>query len=87
MDLFLVGMNITYQKQLSKIALTTHLFLYRKKMFLHLLSHFIRQKFGDQKIIDSKNVNIENYSTRVVYILTTSVVLFFNFYSYKYLGF
>lgn len=76
LDLFLVGMNITYQKQLSKIALTLISF-YTVKMFLHVLSHFIRQKFGDQKIIDSKNVNIENYSTRVVNILTTSVVLFF----------
>jgi len=77
LDLLLVGMNKTYQQQLSKIALTLISF-YTIKMFLHVVSHFIRQKFGHQKIIDSKNVNIENYSTRVVNILTTSVVLFIN---------
>jgi hypothetical protein len=76
-DLVLTGINKEYEQHLSKVALTLVSF-YTVKLLLHVSSNFIRRKFGDEKTIDGKNINVENYSTRMVNILVTTILVFIN---------
>lgn len=56
-------------------VLTAIVMLYFSYLFIHVLMRFVHERYGKSKILDDKKVIIETYHSRLIGILTTSLLV------------
>lgn len=79
-DILVGNSSLTYNKLFLNLALSI-LTVYVSFLLFNLLSFLNRKKFGATKRIDGRNVQIDNYNSRLIDIFIAIIIIFIGFYS------